>query len=42
MSILKSFVSLFPEPLTLVDDTPDGAIETKQLGHWEKSQLLIQ
>jgi len=32
----------FPEPLTIIDDTPDGANETKQLGLWEKSQLLIQ
>ena len=30
----------FPEPLTLIDDTPEGANETKQLGLWERSQLL--
>jgi SAM-dependent methyltransferase len=30
----------FPEPLTLIDDTPDGANETKQMGLWERSQLL--
>lgn len=32
----------FPEPLTIVEDTPAGANEIKQLGLWEKSQLLIQ
>jgi len=30
----------FPEPLAVIDDTPDGTIEFKRLGLWERSQLL--